>query len=283
MDQSPLYNTPAGEALVMALYDAVLQNWMVPSQTQMVSTRCGKTFVIASGDPFAPPVVLLHGAGGNSAMWAGDVADYASQFRVYAVDLPGEAGKSTPNRPPWAGAAFGEWLEDVLNALNVEQASLVGISQGGWAALKFAVMMPERVTKLVLIAPAGIVPDRRSFLPLAIMLSFLGKAGIKRFVQALLADQNPPDRDGLVERVAEMSAHFRPRIGVIPLFSDAELRRLTMPILLLGGTKDICRDVAKIEARLKMLVPQLSVKLISGVGHIVLNTSGCALQFLTQP
>jgi pimeloyl-ACP methyl ester carboxylesterase len=94
-----LYKTPVGESVVMAIYDSALRNWPVPYQTRMVSTRYGETFVIASGDPPAPPMILLHGAGGNSAMWAGEVEDYSSRFRVYAVDLPGEAGRSTANRP----------------------------------------------------------------------------------------------------------------------------------------------------------------------------------------
>jgi pimeloyl-ACP methyl ester carboxylesterase len=193
VSRSMLYKTPAGESVVMAIYDAALQSWPVPCQTQMVSTRYGETFVIASGNPLAPPIILLHGAGGNSAMWAGDVEGYSSQFRVYAVDLPGEAGKSTSNRPTWDSPAFAEWLEDVLNGLRIKHVTFVGISQGAWAALKFAVVNPERVRKLALIAPAGIIPDRLSFLPTAIVLSLFGKWGIKRLVGRLLADQNPPE------------------------------------------------------------------------------------------
>jgi pimeloyl-ACP methyl ester carboxylesterase len=275
-----LYKTPAGESVVMGIYDATLQSWPVAYQTQMVSTRYGETFVIASGDPLTPPMILLHGAGGNSAMWAGDIGEYSSQFRVYAVDLPGEAGKSTPNRPKWDSRAFAEWLEDVLNALKIQQVIFVGISQGGWAALKFAVYRPERVKKLALIAPAGVIPDRTTFLLTAIVLSLLGKRGVKRFIRRLLADQTAPA--DVIDTVAEMAVHFKPRIGVLPLFSDDELRRLTMPTLLIGGTKDICRDVVKIGERLQPLVPKLTVQFMSGAGHIVLNTSGCVMQFLAK-
>lgn len=122
-------------------------------------------------------------------MWAGDVIDYSRHYRVYAVDLPGEAGKSAANRPAWDSPAFAEWLEDVFNGLQIEHAALVGISQGSWTALKFAVVRPERVDKLVLLAPGGIVADRPSFLIRAIGLTLLGKWGIKRMVRALFADQ----------------------------------------------------------------------------------------------
>src|SRR5688572_20248167 len=108
----------------MALYDSLLARWPVPHTTLNVPTRHGRTFVVASGAESAPPLVLLHGAGTNSTMWAADVTDYSYQYRVLAIDLPGEPGKSAPNRPSWEGPAFMEWLEDVLNALELETVTI---------------------------------------------------------------------------------------------------------------------------------------------------------------
>ena len=272
------YKTSEGEQAVMALYDAALKNWPVAYETQMVTTRHGDTFVITSGDTSAPAMILLHGAGGNSTMWAGDAKDYSQHFRVYAVDLPGEAGKSADNRPTWNSPAFAEWLEDVLNGLQIEHATLVGISQGAWTALKFATTHPERVDKLVLMAPGGIVPDRKSFLIRAIGAMLLGKWGITNMVQALFGDQTVPD--GVVEIVVQMTTAFKPRMGVLPIFADDALRRLTMPTLLIGGTKDIIRDTAQIEGRLRGIVPDLKVTIMPGAGHALINTCEAVMAFL---
>ncbi len=278
MSNSILYKTAEGEQAVMAIYDAAMKNWSAPYETRTVPTRHGDAFVVASGDVDAPAMILLHGAGSNSSIWAGDVGDYCKLFRVYAVDLPGELGKSAPNRPAWEGTAFGDWLEDVLNGLQVEQATLVGISQGAWTALKFAVAHPEWVVRLVLMTPGGILPDKTSFIVRAIVLSLLGKWGTKRLVKALFGDQQVPD--GVIDIVTQMSAAFKPRIGLLPIFTDDDLWRLTMPVLLIGGTKDIMRDVVKIEARLRPFVPQLTVKLVAGGGHALLNTKGVVMEFL---
>jgi len=67
-----IYTSLAGEQAVMALYDSLLTRWPVPYATLNVPTRHGSTFVIASGAESAPPLVLLHGAGTNSTMWAGE-------------------------------------------------------------------------------------------------------------------------------------------------------------------------------------------------------------------
>src|SRR5512133_1779901 len=101
MRTTSVFRTPAGEEAVMAFYDNILAHWPVSYETLNIPTRHGSTFVVASGDRTAMPLVLLHGAGTNSAIWAGDVAEYSRTYRVYAIDLLGEPGKSAPHRPAW--------------------------------------------------------------------------------------------------------------------------------------------------------------------------------------
>jgi pimeloyl-ACP methyl ester carboxylesterase len=262
----------------MALYDAALARWPVPYETLTIPTRYGDTFVVACGEPTAPPLILLHGAGTNSAIWIGDVGAFSRQYRVYAIDLIGEAGKSAPNRPDWNGPAYTEWLCDVFHALKIERAAIVGISQGAWTALKFATSAPERVTKLVLMTPGGVVPDKLSFLLRAMPLSMLGRWGAERLSRAIYGSQPIPD--GALEITVVVMSHFKARVGVLPNFTDEALRRLTMPTLLLGGTEDVLRDIPKIAARLEKLLPRLNVTIIPKAGHALLNTTDRVKDFL---
>lgn len=280
MTTTSIYKTPAGEQAVMALYDTLLANWPNEHQRLTVPTCLGDTFVIAAGERTAPPLLLLHGAGTNSAIWAGDFPAYSQSYRVYAVDLPGEPGKSAPSRPSWEGPAYVQWQEDVLAALGVERASLTGISQGGWTALKFAVQHPEQVERLALICPGGIRPDRLSFILKAVGLSLLGRWGSRRMVRLLFADQDVPE--GTDEIMTTVTTHFKARTGILPIFSDEELRRLTMPVLLLGGAQDALRDTAQIAERLRALAPRLSVVIIPEAGHAVVNTRAHIMPFLAN-
>jgi pimeloyl-ACP methyl ester carboxylesterase len=199
---------------------------------------------------------------------------------VYAVDLPGEPGKSAPNRPAWDSPAYAEWLEDVFDALDIEKAALMGVSQGGWTALKFATYQPERVEKLVLLCPGGVVPDRASFLLRFIPLLLLGRWGVKRANRLLFGNQPIPEEAD--EYITLIMTHFKPRTGVVPIFSDEELRRLTMPVLLLGGTQDVIRDAEKIAARMEKLVPDLTTIILPEQGHALLNTTGHIEPFLAR-
>lgn len=278
MTPPAIYRSVAGEQAVQARYDSLLARWPVPYTTVHIPTQHGETFAIESGAATAPPLVLLHGAGTNSAMWAGDVAEYSRHYRVLAIDLLGEAGKSAPNRMDWAGPAYAEWLDEVLQSLGIEAVALLGLSQGAWTALKFAVYRPERVAALVVLSPAGIVPDKLSFVARALPLSLMGRWGIRRINRLVLGGQSVPAE---IEATMTLNmTHFKTRVGVLPLFSDAELRRLTMPVQLVIGRRDALRDAEKIAARMQQLVPQLMPTIIPDAGHALINSRSSILPFL---
>ena len=215
---SSIHKTPEGEQAVMALYDAVLADWPVSYQSRTIATHHGDTYVIAAGAETAPPLILLHGAGSNSAIWRADFPAYSRDHCVFAMDLPGEPGKTAPNRPPWEGPAFAEWLEDVLDGLRLPQAALLNISQGAWTALRFTTLHPERVSRLILLCPGGVAPDRPSFLMRVIPLSLAGAWGTRRIIRLLAADAPMTPEAELF--VALILKHFRSRMGVLPLFAD---------------------------------------------------------------
>src|SRR6516164_7064675 len=88
-----------GERQVQKLYRQALDNWPVQHTQACVPTREGETFVLTCGPSGAPPVVLLPGSLATSAMWARSMGLWAADFRIYAVDLIGDAGLSAPSRP----------------------------------------------------------------------------------------------------------------------------------------------------------------------------------------
>ena len=273
-----IYKSPEGEKHVMALYDAALAHWPVAHETLTLPTRHGGTFLIASGDRSAPPLILLHGAASNAVTWAGDVAAYCPHFRVIAVDIPGDPGKSAQNRLPWDGPGYAEWLEDVLDGLGARQAALLGLSQGGWTALKFATYRPERVAKLVLLTPGGIVPTRPSFLLSAIVLSMFGRRGAAKLNRKVFGRQ--PIHPEVARFMDAIMTHHIARIDREYIFSDDELRRLDMPVLLLGGAEDAIRPVDAAIARMEKLVPQLEAALIPNMGHVLVGMTERVLPFL---
>jgi pimeloyl-ACP methyl ester carboxylesterase len=213
----------------------------VPNQQLHVPTREGETFIVACGPENAPPLLLLHGSGVNAAMWIGDVAAWAEHFRVYAIDMIGEAGMSAPSRPPMGSEAYALWLDDVLQALSLDQVSVVGASLGGWLALDFATRRPERVASAVLLCPAGVGRQKFGVMLLLIPLLLLGGWGRRR---ALAIAVGSSSNRTFADYMSLVFKHYIPRRGKLPVFDDEALKRLTMPVLtIVGGTRRDARFV----------------------------------------
>ena len=198
--------------------------------------------------------MLLHGSGANSVMWMGDVAAWATQFRVYSVDVIGEPGLSAPARPALDSDAHALWLDDVLRELALARASFVGLSLGGWLALDYAIRRPERVERLALLCPGGVGRQRPSFLWKVLPLLLLGRWGRRRAMAlALGATEAPttPAARAFGDYFALIHTHFRPRRDRLPVFSDAALRGLAMPVLAIAGGRDALLDSLETKRRLE--------------------------------
>ncbi len=98
MNTEQIFKSAMGKAAILSYYDSVLDRWPVPYESLHVPTSLGDTHIIACGDKGNPVLVLLHGSSANATMWVGDVSEYSQSFRVYALDIPGEPGKSAAAR-----------------------------------------------------------------------------------------------------------------------------------------------------------------------------------------
>lgn len=279
MNTKTAFKSAEGKQAVLTAYESLLEKWPVPHERCTIKTRHGDTFLLASGEPDAPPLLLLHGTSMNSAMWMGDVATYARQYRVYAVDLPGEPGNSADSQLPLASTAYAEWLHDVFTALSIDKGTLVGMSLGGWLSIQFAVNYPAKIEKLVLLSPSGIGPQRISFLFTALPLLLFGEKGKDRMIRKI--NGNPAIPDAMIQYQKLIGQHFNLR-GKIPLFSDEELQRLTMPTALYVGAKDLLLDSEKTVSRFEKLLPHANIQTLPEAGHSLTNLTEEILDFLTR-
>ena len=274
-----IYKSDEGRQAVQSQYRRVLERWPVACEQRVVPTREGETFVVISGDPAAPPLVLFHGSGGNSATWMRDIGTWAREHRVYAVDLIGEPGLSAPSRPPLASSAYADWLEDVWAGLGLEKASVVGISLGGWLGLDFAVRRPHRVTSLTLISPAGIGQQNRWLLLKIGLLRLFGTRGLLRSLE-LVSGRSAALPRPMVDALLLVFGNFRPRMDRIPRFTDADLANLAMPVHVVVGSDDALLNSRETRVRVERFVRNASVTWIEGSGHILPSQASIVADFL---
>jgi len=278
-----IYKSTEGERAVHERYLTILKRWPVDNQQFRVPTREGETFIIACGEAQAPPVLLLHGSAANSAMWMGDIAAWAPHFRLYAIDTIGEAGLSASSRPPLESEAHALWLDDVLEALSLTGASIIGTSLGGWLALDYATRRPERVQSLVLLGPGGVGRQKMGIVFKAAALRMCGRWGMRKLRETILARvpaDAPPAIRYFMDFVSLIHENFRPRMVRLPIFSDDALKRLTMPVFAILGGKDVLLDSAETQRRLECNVAHVEVRILADAGHVIPKQTMPILEFL---
>lgn len=118
----------------------------------------GPLCYLEMGRADAPCVVFLHGFGADLLTWQYCLAPLAAQYRLIALDLPGHGRSSVDVGEATLGFMTG-WLAEALDELGVFEAHFVGHSMGAKIALGLALVHPERVQSLGLIAPAGLGGD----------------------------------------------------------------------------------------------------------------------------
>lgn len=274
-----IYTSPEGRRAVEQRYRDYLDAWPVPHTELRVPTAAGETFVLVSGPVDGPPLVLLHGSGANAATWRGDIADWSTRYRVYAVDLPGEPGFSAPTRLRLDSDATAAWLDEVLDALGVAGVAMAGMSLGGWTALDYVLRRPGRVTALVLLCPGGLGRHKYGWLVRGIALRLLGRHSVRDMARAGLGIDGP-DAEPILDDVELTFQHFRARSGRLPRFSDERLRTVGIPVLVLVGDRDALFDSAQTAERTRGAFARAQIHLLPGVGHAVVGQTGRIRKFL---
>ena len=135
--------------------------------------KAGRISTVAAGS--GPPVLCLHGLGGTKASFLTTLAALAEDYRVIAMDFPGFGDSDKPLTAPYDAPWFAEVAIEVLDALEIERANVVGNSMGGRVALEAGLVFPDRVMRLALLSPAlAWLRDRRWRWLLAAPLPKLG-------------------------------------------------------------------------------------------------------------
>lgn len=118
-------------------------------------------------------VILIHGFGTSVEIWQYNIDELAKHHRVYAFDIPG-FGRSDKIRRPDFFTFIAPFVSGFMDALDIEKATLMGISLGGAISLKFAVQFPEKLEKLILVDSGGLGTDLPFSMGL-VSLPFLGE------------------------------------------------------------------------------------------------------------
>lgn len=228
-----------------------------------------------TGQPGKPAVVLIHGLFGSYENLGMIARSLSEQYQVVNVDVRnhGRSGHS-------ADMSYRQMADDLaqtLDALELAQVALLGHSMGGKLAMTFALLHPERVTKLILadIAPVAYPPRHNSIfagleaVDLAKLTSraeadkqlaeYINEAGVRQFLLKSLVKDN--DRFYWRFNLAALKANYAALIGE-PLVQG----QYSGPVLFIKGD-DSDYILPEHRPAILQLFPQAQAKIIQGTGH----------------
>jgi pimeloyl-ACP methyl ester carboxylesterase/putative sterol carrier protein len=261
------------------------------------------TYVVGEG----PTVLVLHGLGASKISVLPILPPLVhAGHRLVVPDLPGH-GESDKPRGDYSPRFYARALRQLLDALEVERAAVVGNSLGGRVALEMAVRSPDRVTGLGLLDPAvpgfrvryvlgftRVIPTEMGAIPFP-----LREAWMKRAVRRLMADPARLPSAGFDAAAAEFIRIYRNPAARMAFFDSlrhiliepprpfwARVGRVRVPALVIWGEDDRLVPV-RLAYKLKEALPGAELLVLAKVGHVPQfeapeQTAGTLLRFLAE-
>jgi pimeloyl-ACP methyl ester carboxylesterase len=245
-----------------------------------------KTRYWALGDQ-GTVVILIHGLGASADIWIHNVEAFAKQHRVYVPDLMG-FGRSDKPGSSFSPLDYIRFLDDFMNILNIESASLVGQSLGGGIALHYTLQFPEKVNKLVLVDSAGLGKEviwtlRLMSLPLVgELISYPSRKGVEIFFKLAVRNQalvtkdfvdlyynifSQPGFQKFLLKIVRSIINIRGARKEILAPYMHNLSKIEQPVLIIWGEKDRVLPL-KHAYRGREELPKAKLKIMEGCGHI---------------
>jgi pimeloyl-ACP methyl ester carboxylesterase len=125
----------------------------MPAPSEVVSLHGHELRYLAAGS--GPAILFVHGLMSSSGTWSNQIERLGAGHRVIAPDLFGHGASAKP-AGDYSLGAHAATLRDLLDALAVPSATVVGHSLGGGIALQFAYLFPDRIDRLVLVSSGGL-------------------------------------------------------------------------------------------------------------------------------
>jgi pimeloyl-ACP methyl ester carboxylesterase len=198
--------------------------------------------------------------------------DFLNQYyHTYAIDNIGEAGKSALNNResfPKDGEAICNLYVEIADKLGIEQAYIVGASNGGFIATNFALYAPERVKKIALLGPMGYssTTDIAS-LRIALVTGIPSQSLRNNTVRWAIGDDTKVLKSS-EEWFRDVMTGTFPRIALPKRFTAEQLQSLKAPVLLVLGEKDSLLGKPENASSLARNIPDVQIEVVSS-GHLI--------------
>ncbi|MGW1327786.1 alpha/beta fold hydrolase [Streptomyces antibioticus] len=246
-------------------YDELRARWPESMEERDVATPYGPTRVHVYGEADGAPLVLLPGGSATGLVWFANAPVLGERYRVHAVDLLGDAGRTERRGTPLRNANdLMAWLDALLDGLGLARTHLCGHSYGAWMAARYALHAPQRVDRLALVDPTQVFTGFRLGYLLRALPTLIrpSEARARAFLAWETAGTHP---DGTWQRLYGLAATVpgrKPITGARPRTAD-----LRIPVLVLLAEHSRAHHAVKVADRARRTLVQGEVAVLPAATH----------------
>lgn len=253
-------------------YDKAMSLWKVPFEQKMIETTYGKANVFACGPKDGEVLVLLHGMNASSTMWYPNIESLSRKYRVYTIDFLLEPGLSEKHGKVETTDQIVNWYSQIFDELDLDKFSLVGASRGGWLALNIALKEKESVTKIALLSPAQTlswIPAGKDLFQNLIYTAKPKRKNLRKVLKTVSSNVDNIEQLFIDQYyIGTLEAKVNKAFIEMTPFEDAQLKSITVPVLVLIGDDDFINPAGNL-TRAKQLFPNVETKMVSKAGHFL--------------
>ena len=261
-------------------------DWLQHQRWARMGGRAVNYIELGSG----PPILFVHGLSGCWQNWLLQLLPFSEDHRVIALDLPG-FGQSEMPREKISISGYGEAVDEFMDQVGMDAATIVGNSMGGFIGLECAISHPHRVERLVLVSAAGLSIEHQRYEPL-LKAMYLGE-NVAQWVTARVVGRSkelaarPRSRKAMLWYVTPHAERWSPELvveqaagagkpGFLPALdalTDYPIRDrlddVKCPTLIVWGEKDFLVPV-KDAYKFDELIHDSRLIVYEDVGHVAM-------------
>jgi len=198
-------------------------------------------------------------------------------YLVYAPDIIGHPGKSEQRVLTSNSLEYGEWASDVIASLGFEKIICMGESFGGGVLAKLMCISPEKISKAILLLPAGIYNASKSRLiltmgiPMFMYIVTKKEKWFEKTFSPMTTSGEPIDNETL-EMIRTSFHHVKVNPNMPSSIEREDLAHYQAPTLLIAGENDVLFPGEKVIARAKEIIPNVETHILQNCGHLYFSS-----------
>ncbi|WP_117885304.1 alpha/beta fold hydrolase [Aureibaculum luteum] len=266
-----LFKSEQGKSEILNLYDEKLEALNIKHNYISIDTTYGHTHIIVSGAPSNVPIIIIHGSNGCAPIALETYPNLCEKFRVYAIDVLAQPNKSAESRLSMKDDSYGQWINEIIDSLKIENVIMAGFSFGGLIILKTLEFDESKIKKVYLSAPAYIVNGNpikalfKIFIPMKMFMKTQKSKYVEKFLAAIFTERD----EFAIKYLSKVFLHFKMDFTPVPVINKVKANLIQTPIILFAGENDILFPGKKMIKRASKIFPSLkSTKLFENSKHV---------------